>query len=205
MHLQAIALPARTHLRTLLLLLLCALLALGLAGCASLVQREPVRINVVGLEPIPGEGMEMRFKVKLRVQNPNESAIDFDGLALDLDLNPEALAIKAVLVALALAEHRMKPLVQVLVRPAPGMMNAHWVVSGDGSVEERPAPLSVVVAMNVLVNDAGVVPPAEGFTLHSRKVNFGLDRTEHGRPPTIECPKNHVTRTMLHAKNPVLA
>ena len=92
MHLQAIALPARTHLRTLLLLLLCALLALGLAGCASLVQREPVRINVVGLEPIPGEGMEMRFKVKLRVQNPNESAIDFDGLALDLDLNGRPFA-----------------------------------------------------------------------------------------------------------------
>lgn len=92
MHLQAIALPARTHLRTLLLLLLCALLALGLAGCASLVHREPVRINVVGLEPIPGEGMEMRFKVKLRVQNPNETAIDFDGLALDLDLNGRPFA-----------------------------------------------------------------------------------------------------------------
>ena len=63
-----------------------------LAGCASLAYREPVRINVVGLEPIPGEGMEMRFKVKLRVQNPNETAIDFDGLALDLDLNGRPFA-----------------------------------------------------------------------------------------------------------------
>ena len=70
-------------------LLLCAF---ALAGCASLSQREPVRINVVGLEPIPGEGMEMRFKVKLRVQNPNETAIDFDGLALDLDLNGRPFA-----------------------------------------------------------------------------------------------------------------
>lgn len=68
------------------------LLSLILAGCASLVQREPVRINVVGLEPIPGEGMEMRFKVKLRVQNPNETAIDFNGLALDLDLNGRPFA-----------------------------------------------------------------------------------------------------------------
>lgn len=81
--------PDQPHQSTLraILLLIVATLVLGLAGCASLVHREPVRINVVGLEPIPGEGMEMRFKVKLRVQNPNESAIDFDGLSLDLDLN----------------------------------------------------------------------------------------------------------------------
>ena len=78
--------------RALAALLLVLLVSLALAGCASLVHREPVRINVVGLEPIPGEGMEMRFKVKLRVQNPNETAIDFDGLALDLDLNGRPFA-----------------------------------------------------------------------------------------------------------------
>ncbi|MDD3675139.1 LEA type 2 family protein [Thauera propionica] len=70
-------------------LLLCAL---SLPGCASLVHREPVRINVVGLEPLPGQGMEMRFAVKLRVQNPNETAIEFDGLALELDLNDKPFA-----------------------------------------------------------------------------------------------------------------
>ena len=78
--------------RALAALFLVVLVSLSLAGCASLVHREPVRINVVGLEPIPGEGMEMRFKVKLRVQNPNETAIDFDGLALDLDLNGRPFA-----------------------------------------------------------------------------------------------------------------
>ncbi|CAM5297867.1 MULTISPECIES: LEA type 2 family protein [unclassified Thauera] len=71
-------------------LVVLALLAVG--GCASLVHREPVRINVVGLEPIPGEGMEMRFKVRMRVQNPNDSAIDFDGLALELELNGRPFA-----------------------------------------------------------------------------------------------------------------
>lgn len=85
------ALPYRSIAHTLFALLL-ALFALGLAGCASLAQREPVRINVAGLEPLPGEGMEMRFKVKLRVQNPNEAPIDFDGIALDLDLNGKAFA-----------------------------------------------------------------------------------------------------------------
>ena len=78
--------------RALAALFLVLLVSLSLAGCASLAYREPVRINVVGLEPIPGEGMEMRFKVKLRVQNPNETAIDFDGLALDLDLNGRPFA-----------------------------------------------------------------------------------------------------------------
>ena len=78
--------------RALAALFLVLLVSLSLTGCASLAYREPVRINVVGLEPIPGEGMEMRFKVKLRVQNPNETAIDFDGLALDLDLNGRPFA-----------------------------------------------------------------------------------------------------------------
>ena len=70
-------------------LLLCTL---SLAGCASLSQREPVRINVVGLDPLPGQGMEMRFAVKLRVQNPNDAAIDFDGIALELELNDKPFA-----------------------------------------------------------------------------------------------------------------
>ena len=84
---HADCLPRFHHARALAALFVLFLASLMLAGCASLAYREPVRINVVGLEPIPGEGMEMRFKVKLRVQNPNESAIDFDGLSLDLDLN----------------------------------------------------------------------------------------------------------------------
>lgn len=74
------------------IMLALLMLAVLLSGCASLMQREPVRINVVGLEPLPGAGMEMRFAVKLRVQNPNETAIDFDGLALELDLNGRPFA-----------------------------------------------------------------------------------------------------------------
>lgn len=85
------ALPYRNIPHTFFALLL-SLLALGLDGCASLAQREPARINVVGLEALPGEGMEMRFKVKLRVQNPNETPIDFDGLALELELNGKPFA-----------------------------------------------------------------------------------------------------------------
>jgi hypothetical protein len=68
------------------------LLALGLGACASLGQRDPLRIDLAGLEPLPGQGLEMRFAVKLRVQNPNDSAVDFDGVALDLEVNGQPLA-----------------------------------------------------------------------------------------------------------------
>lgn len=73
-------------------LTLVALLALGLGACASLTDRDPLHIDLVGLEPLPGEGLEMRFAVKLRVQNPNDRAIDFDGVALQLEINDHPLA-----------------------------------------------------------------------------------------------------------------
>ena len=67
-------------------------LALALAGCASLTPRDPLRIDLVGLEPLPAQGMEVRFAVVLRVQNPNETAIDYNGLSVELDVNHQPLA-----------------------------------------------------------------------------------------------------------------
>ena len=69
-----------------------ALLALSLVACASLSDRDPLHIALAGLEPLPGEGLEVRFAVKLRVQNPNDSAVDFDGVALELEVNGRPLA-----------------------------------------------------------------------------------------------------------------
>ena len=63
-----------------------------LAGCSTLTQPDKVRVNVVGVEPLPGEGMELRFAVKLRVQNPNDIAVDYDGVAVDLELDGKNLA-----------------------------------------------------------------------------------------------------------------
>lgn len=70
--------------------LLVAAILLLLGGCAGLTLREPVRITVVMLEPLPSEGLEARFAVRLRIQNPNETALDFDGVALDLELAGKA-------------------------------------------------------------------------------------------------------------------
>ncbi|HKU70679.1 MAG TPA: Water stress and hypersensitive response domain-containing protein, partial [Burkholderiales bacterium] len=47
-------------------------------ACASLPDRDPVQVQVAGIEPLPGEGMEMRMLVKLRVQNPNNDPVDYD-------------------------------------------------------------------------------------------------------------------------------
>ena len=62
-------------------------------------------------------------------------------LLLDLDLDPQPLAVEPVLVALPLAEHGVVALEEVLVRAAPGVVDAHRVVGGDRPVQEAPAPL----------------------------------------------------------------
>ncbi|SDT91658.1 LEA14-like dessication related protein [Pseudomonas pohangensis] len=67
-------------------------LVLLLAGCSSLSSRDPLNIDVAGIEPLPGQGMEMRFNLTLRVQNPNDSAIDYDGIALEMEINDQPLA-----------------------------------------------------------------------------------------------------------------
>jgi LEA14-like dessication related protein len=80
-----------SRIATLAALLLAALLPV-LSGCAALGLRDPVSVEVVGLEPLPGEGMETRFMLKLRVQNPNETAIEYDGVFAELDLAGSKLA-----------------------------------------------------------------------------------------------------------------
>ena len=69
-----------------------ALMSTALAGCAALGFGEPVNVSVVGMEPLPGQGMEGRFLVKLRVQNPNDRPIEYDGVSLELDLRGNRLA-----------------------------------------------------------------------------------------------------------------
>lgn len=63
-----------------------------LAGCAGMGLHQPLQVNLVGIDPLPGEGMEMRMAVKLRLQNPNDAALDFDGVSLSLDLRGTTFA-----------------------------------------------------------------------------------------------------------------
>ncbi|UVM02611.1 LEA type 2 family protein [Pseudomonas laurylsulfatiphila] len=65
---------------------------LCLSACSSLPNRDPLKINVVGIEPLQGEGMEVRFAVTIRVQNPNDYNLTYSGVALDLDINGQPFA-----------------------------------------------------------------------------------------------------------------
>ena len=71
---------------------LMSLLFVLLSGCATLSGSDAPNVRVVGLEPLPNEGLEVRFALKLRVQNPNESALVYDGMSVNLDLDGRGLA-----------------------------------------------------------------------------------------------------------------
>ena len=67
-----------------------ALMLILMAACATM--GDPIKVQVVGLEPLQGQGMELRFAAKLRVQNPNEAPIDYDGIAVELEVRGNAFA-----------------------------------------------------------------------------------------------------------------
>ena len=69
-----------------------ALVGAALAACAGIGLREPLRVNLVGIESLPGEGMEARFLARIRVQNPNDLSIRYSGLSAELDLNGRTFA-----------------------------------------------------------------------------------------------------------------
>ena len=74
----------------LLVLLACG--ALLSAGCASLQGRDPIQVIVAGVEPLQGEGLELRMLVKLRIQNPNDLPLDFNGVSVELDVQGKRFA-----------------------------------------------------------------------------------------------------------------
>lgn len=63
---------------------LLMLLAVGPSGCGSLQPGEPPRVGLVGVEPLAGQGMEMRMLVRLRHMNPNGTPIGCDGMLVDM-------------------------------------------------------------------------------------------------------------------------
>jgi LEA14-like dessication related protein len=62
------------------------------AGCATLQGNDPLQVTVAGIEPLQGEGMELRLMVKLRVQNPNDQPIEYRGVALTMEVQGKTLA-----------------------------------------------------------------------------------------------------------------
>jgi len=74
---------------------LLALVAFGsliLGGCAALQPREPLQVVMVGIEPLQGEGLELRMLVRLRIQNPNDLPLDFNGVSVRMDVQGKRFA-----------------------------------------------------------------------------------------------------------------
>ena len=65
---------------------------LALCGCATMTARDPLQVAVAGIEPLQGEGLELRFLVKLRVQNPNGTPVDYDGAYVKLEVQDKTFA-----------------------------------------------------------------------------------------------------------------
>lgn len=74
------------------LLVLLALGVLLLGGCASLRYREPPQVILAGVEPLQGEGLEVRMLAKLRIQNPNDLPLDFNGVSVQMDVQGKRFA-----------------------------------------------------------------------------------------------------------------
>jgi LEA14-like dessication related protein len=81
------AMSARLH-----CVLASVIAALLISGCALLQPRDPLHVTVAGIEPLQGEGLELRMSVKLRVQNPNDAPLDYRGVAVEMNVQGKPLA-----------------------------------------------------------------------------------------------------------------
>src|SRR6185503_6527778 len=98
-------------------------------------------------------------------------------VTLDVDLDPQALAVEPVLEALVVPEHRVVALVDVLVRAAPRVMDAHRVVGRDRTVEKAPA--RTTLELGPQPRECPTIPPQlEDLVFKLDEILFGVDRTE---------------------------
>jgi LEA14-like dessication related protein len=74
------------------LIVMLAFGAVVFGGCANLQRREPIEVIVVGVEPLQGQGLELRMLVKLRIQNPNDLPLDFNGVSVQMDVQGKRFA-----------------------------------------------------------------------------------------------------------------
>ena len=77
---------------TLTAVMLLAVAAVALPGCAIFQGRDPLQVTVLGVEPLESQGMELRMLMKLRVQNPNDAPVDYNGVALEVNVQGKTFA-----------------------------------------------------------------------------------------------------------------
>jgi len=73
-------------------LLAAVVLLSGCAGLSGLSAQSAPRVQLAGIDSLPGEGLEMRFMLKLRVQNPGDTDLRYDGVWVEVELRGQPLA-----------------------------------------------------------------------------------------------------------------
>src|SRR5262249_9963218 len=92
-------------------------------------------------------------------------------LLFDFDFDPKPLAIETILIALFVAGHGKVSLVDILVSPAPSVVDAHRVVGRDRAVEKRPLRLAAILLAELLER-ANALPELQNGPLLSREIDL---------------------------------
>lgn len=102
-----------------------------ISGCATLPNSDSPTVRVVGLDPLPSEGLEVRFALKLRVENPNETSLAYDGLSVKLDLDGRGLASGVSNSAGEIPRFSDTVLTVPVSISALGVVRQLWAIAGD--------------------------------------------------------------------------
>src|SRR5947208_11127637 len=93
-----------------------------------------------------------------------------------------------------MAGHGEVALVSILVGSTPGVMNAHWIVGGDGTVQEGPLrPAAIFVTK--LVKGVGALPKFQNSPHLSREIDLRFDLLEgHVGSLELGCQKLYLIK-----------
>ena len=143
-----------------------ALAVLSLCACTTMSSRDPLQVAVAGIEPLQGEGLELRFLVKLRVQNPNGTPVVYDGAYVKLDVQDKTFAT--------------------------GVSDAGGTVTGFGeSLVEVPVTVSMLRMARQVIGMRGDAPAEQIRYKMSGKLGshrFSADGEFSMKPPAAAAP-----------------
>jgi len=71
-------------------LVLCIVVGLGIAACASFKLDQP-QITVLGFAPVKSSGMKALFELQIRIANPNGIDLPVSGMSYELAINDTKL------------------------------------------------------------------------------------------------------------------
>ena len=152
--------------------------------------RYPLRVLVHPGAARPGElGEAERLDVPFRIETKRP---------LHLDFHPQALTIEPVLPPLVESLHGFVAAVQVLVGPAPGVVDAHGVIRGDRTVDKGPGR-AIRQLRTQFVENPMVLPPCEDALLHPGVFHLSIKGFEFHSSHLAFRDTVSTTRSMDHA------